>query len=161
MNSKVFFILQGKVEFNVFRIAGEVSLWLSKLMHFPGSSSHCHDDIREGLVRTVRMVLHNTYPTLSEDGFNVLQSSPPVIYITTSTYQDAAEYICVQLGLPRSTVRFIHSLFYPLIQSLLFNSFSYAFFLKHGFNITSKNPVTHLFIPLFILIFLHSHWRKQ
>ena len=110
MNLKVFFIImQGKVEFKIFRIAGEVSLWLSKLMHFPGSSSHCHDDIREGLVRTVRMVLHNTYPTLSEDGFNVLQSSPPVIYITTSTYQDAAEYICVQLGLPRSTVRFIHS----------------------------------------------------
>ena len=89
-------------------------------MHFPGSSSHCHDDIREGLVRTVRMVLHNTYPTLSEDGFNVLQSSPPVIYITTSTYQDAAEYICVQLGLPRSTVRFIHSfIHHPFILSFL------------------------------------------
>ena len=76
-------------------------------MHFPGSSAHCHDDIREGLVRTVRMVLHHRYPGLQHDGFSVMVEAPPVIYITTSTYREAAEYICVQLGLPKSTVRYI------------------------------------------------------
>jgi len=89
------------------RIAGEVSMWLSKLLHFPGSSAHCHDDIREGLVRTVRMVLHHRYPTLQEGGFAALVPSPPVIYITTSTYLEAAEYICVQLSLPKSTVKLV------------------------------------------------------
>ena len=88
-----------------FRIASEASVWLGKLMHFPGSSSHCHDDIREGLVRTVRMVLHHRFPGLREQGFQALQANPPVLYITTSTYREAAEYICIQLGLPKSTVR--------------------------------------------------------
>jgi hypothetical protein len=48
----------------VHRIAGEVSQWLSRLFHFPGGLAHCHDGIREGLVRTVQMVLHHTYPDL-------------------------------------------------------------------------------------------------
>ena len=59
-----------------FRIASEASVWLGKLMHFPGSSSHCHDDIREGLVRTVRMVLHHRFPGLREQGFQALQANP-------------------------------------------------------------------------------------
>ena len=87
------------------RIAGEVNLWLSKLMHFPSSSAHCHDDIREGLVRTVRMVLHHRYPTLREVGFTAMVESPPVLYITTSTYTEAAEYICDQLALPKSAIK--------------------------------------------------------
>ncbi len=46
------------------RIASEVSQWLSKLFHFPGGLAHCHDGIREGLLRTVQMVLHHSYPDL-------------------------------------------------------------------------------------------------
>lgn len=89
------------------RIAGEVSQWLSRLFHFPGGLAHCHDSIREGLVRTVQMVLHHSYPDLQEEGFAALASSPPVIYITTTTYLEVATYICIQLGLPKSTVRLV------------------------------------------------------
>ena len=38
------------------RIAAEVSMWMCDLFSFPDGQAHCHDDIREGLVRTVRMV---------------------------------------------------------------------------------------------------------
>ena len=34
-------------------------------------------------------------------------SSPPVIYLTSNTYLDIAHHVCLQLGLPLSTVRVI------------------------------------------------------
>jgi len=89
------------------RIACEVSMWMCDLFHFPEGLAHCHDDIREGLVRTVRMVLHSKYQDLSTQGFLALASSPPVLYITSSTYTEVAQYVCVQLGLPSSTIRFV------------------------------------------------------
>ena len=69
------------------RIASEVSMWMCDLFNFSAGGqagqAHCHDDIREGLVRTVRMVLHSKYPNLVTDGFMALSSSPPVLYITS------------------------------------------------------------------------------
>lgn len=90
------------------RIATEVSLWMSSLLHFPDSAAHCHDDIREGLVRTVRLVMHRRYPGLEVDGFVAMVAvGPPVMYITTSSYLEAAEYICLQLALPKSTIKLV------------------------------------------------------
>ena len=93
------------------RIATEVSMWMCDLFNFsaegqPGQA-HCHDDIREGLVRTVRMVLYSRYPNLVTDGFMALTSSPPVLYITSRTYTEVAHYVCNQLNLPNSSVRFV------------------------------------------------------
>ena len=69
------------------RIASEVSMWMCDLFNFSAAGqagqAHCHDDIRAGLVRTVRMVLHSKYPSLVTDGFIALSSSPPVLYITS------------------------------------------------------------------------------
>ena len=107
------------------RIASEVSMWMCDLFNFPDGLAHCHDDIREGLVRTVRMVLHDKYPDLATEvsilahssiflyfyyfnfskGFLALSSAPPVLYITSSTYAEVAQYVCTQLGLPASTIR--------------------------------------------------------
>ena len=56
----------------------QVSMWMCDLFHFPDGLAHCHDDIREGLVRVVRLVLHTNYPDLVSDGFVALASSPPV-----------------------------------------------------------------------------------
>ena len=89
------------------RIATEVSMWMCDLFSFPDGQAHCHDDIREGLVRTVRMVLHEKYPTLVTEGFLAMSSAPPVIYITSRTYTEVGQYVCTQLGLPASTVRFV------------------------------------------------------
>ena len=83
-----------------------MSLWMSTLLHFPDSAAHCHDDIREGLVRTVRLVMHRRNPNLEIDGFVAMVTvGPPVMYITTSSYLEAAEYICLQLALPKSAVK--------------------------------------------------------
>jgi len=89
------------------RIASEVSMWMCDIFNFPEGLAHCHDDIREGLVRTARMVLHQNYPDLATEGFLALTSSPPVLYITSSTYAEVAQYVCTQLGLPSSTIRFV------------------------------------------------------
>ena len=34
---------------------------------------------------------------------------PPVIYLTSNTYLDIAHHVCLQLGLPLSTVRVLNS----------------------------------------------------
>ncbi len=44
---------------------------------------------------------------MAVDGFEALFSRPPVIYLTSSTYQDSLSYVCRQLGLPLSTVRLL------------------------------------------------------
>lgn len=89
------------------RIATEVSLWMCDLFHFPDGLAHCHDDIREGLVRTVRMVLHTNYPDMATQGCLAIVSSLPVIYITSATYIEVAGYVCLQLGLPASIIRLV------------------------------------------------------
>merc|ERR1719189_2591782 len=89
------------------RIAAEVSMWMCDLFHFPDGLAHCHDDIREGLVRVVRLVLNVNYPNLISEGFIALAASPPVVYITSATYSEVAQYVCSQLNLPSSTIRFI------------------------------------------------------
>ena len=53
-------------------------MWMCDLFHFPEGLAHCHDDIREGLVRVVRLVLHTNYPNLASEGFLALAASPPV-----------------------------------------------------------------------------------
>lgn len=87
------------------RIASEVSLWITSLFRFVDGAAFCHDDTREGLVKITRMSLHKHYPKMGQDGFEALFSRPPVIYLTSSTYVDIAHYVCLQLGLPQSTVR--------------------------------------------------------
>ena len=81
-------------------------MWMCDIFNFPDGLAHCHDDIREGLVRTARMVLHDNYPELATEGFLALSSAPPVLYITSSTYAEVAQYVCTQLGLPTSTIRY-------------------------------------------------------
>ena len=87
------------------RIAAEISIWMCHLFKFNDGAAFCHDDTREGLVKITRMALHRNYPKMVQDGFEALFSRPPVIYLTSNTYVDIAHYVCVQLGLPMSTVR--------------------------------------------------------
>ena len=91
------------------RIASEVSLWMCSLFNFNDGAAFCHDDTREGLVKITRMALHQHYPKMVQDGFEALFSRPPVIYLTSGTYVDIAHYVCVQLGLPLSTIRVLRA----------------------------------------------------
>ena len=91
------------------RIASEVSLWVCHLFRFTNGAAFCHDDTREGLVKITRMALHQHYPKMCQDGFEALFSRPPVIYLTSNTYVDIAHYVCMQLGLPLSTVSLTYS----------------------------------------------------
>ena len=75
------------------------------LFRFIDGAAFCHDDTREGLVKITRMALHKQYPKMGQDGYEALYSRPPVIYLTSNTYSDIAHYVCMQLGLPLSTVR--------------------------------------------------------
>ena len=91
------------------RIASEVSLWMCSLFHFQDGAAFCHDDTREGLVRITRMALHKHYPKMCQDGFEALFSRPPVIYLTSGTYVEMGHYVCLQLGLPLSSIRVLRS----------------------------------------------------
>lgn len=51
--------------------------------------------------------------TVQEEGFAALSGSPPVIYITTTTYLEVAQYVCIQLGLPKSSVRYVRCFYLP------------------------------------------------
>ena len=69
-----YILLLQQLEHEIF----QVSMWMCDLFHFPDGLAHCHDDIREGLVRVVRLVLHTNYPNLVSEGFLALAASPPV-----------------------------------------------------------------------------------
>ncbi len=44
---------------------------------------------------------------MTADGFEALFSRPPVVYLTSNTYQETMAHVCRQLGLPASTVRLL------------------------------------------------------
>ena len=44
---------------------------------------------------------------MSSDGFKAFFSHPPVIYLTSNTYQETMQLVCKQLGLPASTIRLL------------------------------------------------------
>ena len=120
---------------------------MCNLFNFPGGLAHCHDDIREGLVRTVRMVLHEKFPSLATEGFMSLISAPPVLYITSSTYTDVANYVCTQLGLPTSAVR--------LVGTIVFT---------HGIHyktaeMTATSHISQSFPPLIKCVFIWYYRR--
>ena len=118
------------------RIASEVSLWVCHLFRFTNGAAFCHDDTREGLVKITRMALHQHYPKMSQDGFEALFSRPPVIYLTSNTYVDIAHYVCMQLGLPLSTV----SLTFLFQNITLFSSFS-TYIVKKPFDLCLNDYV--------------------
>ena len=59
-------------------------------------------------MKLCRLTLHKHYSTrMSSDGFKAFFSHPPVIYLTSNTYQETMQLVCKQLGLPASTIRLL------------------------------------------------------
>ena len=130
------------------RIASEVSLWVCHLFRFTDGAAFCHDDTREGLVKITRMALHQHYPKMSQDGFEALFSRPPVIYLTSNTYVDIAHYVCMQLGLPLSTVS-LTFVFENILWTLLYTEF---FDEKSWFAVyfTEQKSIVQILVNLFL-----------
>ncbi|XP_048764504.2 putative pyridoxal-dependent decarboxylase domain-containing protein 2 isoform X2 [Ostrea edulis] len=86
------------------KITQDCQLWLSRLFRFPDSSPFYHEEHRDGLVKICRMALYQKYPKYPVEGFEALYSRPPVIYISSAAMPGLSNYLCLQLGLPLSSI---------------------------------------------------------
>ncbi|KAG8188929.1 hypothetical protein JTE90_014981 [Oedothorax gibbosus] len=83
------------------QVVSDTSLWLGKIFRFFDSSAYFSRDPREGLVRTLRLVLHTRYPRYATTGYEALFTRPPSLYYCDPHAHDThLPYICAQLGLP-------------------------------------------------------------
>ncbi|XP_061167999.1 putative pyridoxal-dependent decarboxylase domain-containing protein 2 isoform X2 [Saccostrea echinata] len=86
------------------KITQDCQLWLSRLFRFPDSSPFYHEEHKDGLVKICRMALYQKYPRYPVEGFEALYSRPPVIYISSAAMPGLSNYLCLQLGLPLSSI---------------------------------------------------------
>eukprot|EP00105_Crassostrea_gigas_P024846 XP_011445238.1 PREDICTED: putative pyridoxal-dependent decarboxylase domain-containing protein 2 isoform X3 [Crassostrea gigas] len=86
------------------KITQDCQLWLSRLFRFPDSSPFYHEEHKDGLVKICRMALYQKYPKYPVEGFEALYSRPPVIYISSAAMPGLSNYLCLQLGLPLSSI---------------------------------------------------------
>ncbi|XP_062491286.1 pyridoxal-dependent decarboxylase domain-containing protein 1 isoform X1 [Pezoporus occidentalis] len=84
------------------RILSDTTLWLCRLFRYENGSAYYHEDDREGLLKICRLVIHTRYEDYTIEGFNVLYSKQPVIYISSAARTGLGQVLCNQLGLPLS-----------------------------------------------------------
>ncbi|XP_059472469.1 pyridoxal-dependent decarboxylase domain-containing protein 1 [Neocloeon triangulifer] len=87
------------------RIASDSTRWLSHMFRFLECNAFYNDDLLEGLVRITRMLLHYKYPEYLEQGYDALQTNPPVIYTSMASPLGLVQHLCRQVGLPLMCVR--------------------------------------------------------
>ncbi|XP_048817146.1 pyridoxal-dependent decarboxylase domain-containing protein 1 isoform X1 [Lagopus muta] len=84
------------------RILSDTTLWLCRLFRYENGSAYYHEDDREGLLKICRLVIHTCYEDYTVEGFNVLCTKQPVIYISSAARTGLGQALCNQLGLPLS-----------------------------------------------------------
>ncbi|PKU44999.1 pyridoxal-dependent decarboxylase domain-containing protein 1 [Limosa lapponica baueri] len=84
------------------RILSDTTLWLCRLFRYENGSAYYHEDDREGLLKICRLVIHTRYEDYTVEGFNVLYTKQPVIYISSAARTGLGQALCNQLGLPLS-----------------------------------------------------------
>uniref|UniRef100_A0A8C5JTT8 Pyridoxal-dependent decarboxylase domain-containing protein 1 n=1 Tax=Junco hyemalis TaxID=40217 RepID=A0A8C5JTT8_JUNHY len=84
------------------RILSDTTLWLCRLFRYENGSAYYHEDDREGLLKICRLVIHTRYEDYTLEGFNVLYTKQPVIYISSAARAGLGQALCNQLGLPLS-----------------------------------------------------------
>ncbi|NWJ05837.1 PDXD1 protein, partial [Crypturellus undulatus] len=84
------------------RILSDTTLWLCRLFRYENGSAYYHEDDREGLLKICRLVIHTRYEDYLVEGFNVLYTKQPVIYISSASRMGLGQALCNQLGLPLS-----------------------------------------------------------
>ncbi|OWF47610.1 putative pyridoxal-dependent decarboxylase domain-containing protein 2 [Mizuhopecten yessoensis] len=86
------------------KITSDCNLWLSRLFRFMDASAVFCEDERDGLVKICRLALYQKYPKYAAEGFEALYSRPPVIYVSAAASPNLSTYLCLQLGLPMSSI---------------------------------------------------------
>ncbi|KAJ7416050.1 Pyridoxal-dependent decarboxylase domain-containing protein 1 [Willisornis vidua] len=81
---------------------GEEEEETSQSYRYENGSAYYHEDDREGLLKICRLVIHTRYEDYTIEGFNVLYSKQPVIYISAAARTGLGQALCNQLGLPLS-----------------------------------------------------------
>ncbi|CAG0890439.1 unnamed protein product [Cyprideis torosa] len=87
------------------RILNDSSAWLWDLFGFREGVVHFGDDLRDGLVRVVRLLLLRAYQNYATEGFQAFSAVPPAIYVSRTGRTAHAKYICTQIGLPLTCIR--------------------------------------------------------
>lgn len=86
------------------RILSDTTLWLCRLFRFENGSAYFHEDDRDGLVKVCRLVINARYEEYASEGYVVLSSKQPVIYLSASCRPGLGQHLCSQLGLPLSSL---------------------------------------------------------
>uniref|UniRef100_A0A672ZTM0 Pyridoxal-dependent decarboxylase domain-containing protein 1 n=1 Tax=Sphaeramia orbicularis TaxID=375764 RepID=A0A672ZTM0_9TELE len=87
------------------RILSDTTLWLCRLFRYENGSAYFHEDDRDGLVKVCRLVINTRYEEYASEGYVVLSSKQPVIYLSASCRPGLGQHlVCHQLGLPLSSL---------------------------------------------------------
>ncbi|RMC17752.1 hypothetical protein DUI87_05417 [Hirundo rustica rustica] len=78
------------------RILSDTTLWLCRLFRYENGSAYYHEDDREGLLKICRLVIHTRYEDYTLEGFNVLYTKQPVIYISSAARTGLGQALCNQ-----------------------------------------------------------------
>ncbi|XP_027239428.2 pyridoxal-dependent decarboxylase domain-containing protein 1 isoform X1 [Penaeus vannamei] len=89
------------------RVMSDSCLWVSRLFRYFDSTAYIHEDVREGVVRVCRMLLHTRYPKYAADGYEALYARPPVIYTSSTVRPGLPQHIAAMLGLGSGCVRVV------------------------------------------------------
>ncbi|XP_067318103.1 pyridoxal-dependent decarboxylase domain-containing protein 1-like [Anolis sagrei] len=84
------------------RMLSDTTLWLCRLFRFENGSAYYHEDDCDGILKICRLVIHSRYEDYATEGFNVLYTKQPVIYISSAARSGLGQSLCHQLGLPLS-----------------------------------------------------------
>ncbi|GAB0196674.1 pyridoxal-dependent decarboxylase domain-containing protein 1 [Grus japonensis] len=63
---------------------------------YENGSAYYHEDDREGLLKICRLVIHTRYEDYTVEGFNVLYTKQPVIYISSAARTGLGQALCNQ-----------------------------------------------------------------
>lgn len=64
---------------------------------YENGSAYYHEDDREGLLKICRLVIHTRYEDYTVEGFNVLYTKQPIIYISSAARTGLGQALCNQV----------------------------------------------------------------
>ena len=67
------------------------------VFRFSEAAVYFHEEEKEGLAKICQLALHQKYPKYATDGYEVLYTRPPVIYISAAAKPNLGQYLCQQV----------------------------------------------------------------
>lgn len=81
-------------------VAKVVHCWsdlFSSSCRYENGSAYYHEDDRQGLLKICRLVIHTRYEDYAVEGFKVLCTKQPVIYISSAARMGLGQALCNQV----------------------------------------------------------------